>query len=70
MIRVGAYILNEKLIKYAVPYTIIPETGVAKPYPTLATKITFVDNSEMVFESMDCNFLFNELEKIQEKTKY
>ena len=67
MIRVNQYIINEKLIKVAVPYFMPPEEGIESGYPPPATKITFTDNSELIFKNMDVNILFNELERQQNK---
>ena len=66
MIRVNECIINEKLIKYATPYFVSPKEGVEVGYPLPSTKITFIDNSEVVFERMDINILFSELEKIKQ----
>lgn len=62
MIKVGMYILNEELIKVAMPYFIPPKEGVTcNPYPPPNTKIIFTDNTELIFECMDCNALYSEL---------
>lgn len=63
MIRVNQFILNEKLIKFATPYFSVFKEGIASSFPPPTTKIVFVDNSEMIFECMDTNQLFTELEK-------
>ena len=65
MIKVNEYIINEKLIKVASPHFIPSEEGMICGYPPPATKIIFIDNSELIFKGMDCNFLFTEMNKIE-----
>ena len=64
MIKVNQFIINETLIKFAIPYFTPPKEGNATSFPIPATKIVFTDNSEMIFECMDINQLFIELEKV------
>jgi hypothetical protein len=65
MIQVGGVILNEELIKVAMPYFKVPQEGHCLPFPPPSTKIIFTDNSELIFENMDVNCLFTELNNIK-----
>ena len=64
MIQINGFILNEKLIKAAVPHFEVLKEDVYG-YPPPSTKILFTDGTEKVFVGIDTNYLFGELEKVK-----
>ena len=64
MIRVNEFIINENLIKAAVPHLEPLKNGV-QGFPPPSTKILFTDGTETVFFGLDVQSLFIELDRVK-----
>jgi len=66
MIRVNEFIINENLIKAAVPHIQqVKDDATFCGYPPPSTKILFRDGTETVFIGLDIHLLFTEIERVK-----
>lgn len=63
MIMVNQFIINEELIKYAVPIMMMPKPDHEVAFCPPSTKIVFTDGTEKTFETLEIGMLFNEISK-------